>query len=52
MLQRLPIAFGQVKVGDTFENLLKWIPYIICSLYQAKKTTEKVYKNKKNSIKL
>ena len=33
MLERLPIAFAQVKVGDTSENLLDEICKIIYSLY-------------------
>ena len=32
MLQRLPIALGQVKTGNTSENLLNEIKKIICSL--------------------
>ena len=45
MLQRLPIALGQVKAGNTSENL-----QIIYSLYRAKKITKKVYNNIMNSI--
>ena len=52
MLQRLPIALAQVKVGKTSENLLNEIRQIIYSLYQAKETTKKVYNNIMNSIKL
>ena len=52
MLQRLPIALAQVKSGNTSENLLNEIRQIIYSLYQAKKTTKKVYDNIMNSIKL
>ena len=51
MLPRLPIAFAQVKAGNTSENLLNEIRQIIYSLYQAKEITKKVYKNM-NSIKL
>ena len=36
MLQRLPIALGQVKAGNTSENLLNKIRQIICLLYRAK----------------
>ena len=43
-LQRLPIALGQVKAGNTSENLLKEIRIIIYSLYQAKEITTKSYK--------
>ena len=42
MLQRLPIAFAQVKAGNTSENLPNW----------AKEITEKVYINIMNSIKV
>ena len=52
MLQRLPIALAQVKVGNTSENLLNEIRQIIYSLYQAKEITKKVYNNIMNSIKL
>ena len=37
MLQRLPIAFAQVKAGNTSENLLNVIIQIIYSSYQARK---------------
>ena len=33
MLQRLPVALAQVKVGNTSENLLYDIRQIIYSLY-------------------
>ena len=33
MFQRLSIALAQVKLGNTFENLLKEIPPIIYTLY-------------------
>ena len=36
MLERLPIAFAQVKAGNTSENLLNEIRQIVYSLYQAK----------------
>ena len=36
MLQRLPIAFAQVKAGNTSENFLNEIRQIIYYLYQAK----------------
>ena len=52
MLQRLPIAFAQIKAGNTSENLLNEIRQIIYSLYQAKEITKKVYNNVINSIKL
>ena len=52
MLQRLPIAFTQVKTGNTSENLLNEIRKNIYSLYQANEITEKVYYNIMNSITL
>ena len=39
MLQRLPIALWQVKVGNTPENLLKEIWQIVYYLYQEKEIT-------------
>ena len=36
MIQRLPIAFAQVKAGDTLESLLKEVRKIIYSLYWEK----------------
>ena len=39
-IQRLPIALGQVKAGNTSENLLKEIRKIIYSLYQTKEITK------------
>ena len=52
MLQRLPIALAQVKVGNTPENLLKEIRQIIYYLYQEKEITKTVYNNIINSIKV
>ena len=52
MLQRLPIAFAQVKAGNTSENLLKQIIQIIYSLYRPKEITKNVYNNIINSIKV
>ena len=52
MLQILPIAFAQVKSGNTSENLLNEIRKAIYSLYQAKEIIKKVYKNLMNSIKV
>ena len=49
MFQRLPIALGQVKAGNTSENLLNEIRQII--YYQAKEITKKVYNFIINSIK-
>ena len=42
MLQRLPIAFAQVKVGNNSENLLNGIRQSVYSLYQSKQITKKV----------
>ena len=36
ILQRLPIALAQVKVGNTSKNLINEIRQIIYSLYRAK----------------
>ena len=52
MLQKLPIALAQVKVGNTSENLLNEIGQIIYSLHWAKKIAKKVYNNIMNSIKV
>ena len=45
MFQRLIMAVGQVKAGNTSENLLNEIRQIIYSLYRIKEITEKVYNN-------
>ena len=42
MLQILPIAYAQVKVGNNSETLLNKIRKIVYSLYQSKKITKKV----------
>ena len=52
MLKRLPIAFAQVKAGNNSESLLNEIRQIVCSLYQSKEITKKVYNNIINSIKV
>ena len=52
MLQRLPIALAQVKVGNTSEDLLNKIRQIIYSLCREKEITRKVYNNITNSKKL
>ena len=41
MLQRLPIAFAQIKAGNTSENFLNEIRQIIYYLYQAKLLVKK-----------
>ena len=38
MLQRLPIALGQVKAGNNSESLLNEIGQIVYSLYQSTKS--------------
>ena len=50
MLQRLPIALAQVKAGNNSENLLNEIMQIVCSLYQSKQFTKKLYDNIIKSI--
>ena len=50
MLQRLPIALAQVKVGNNSENLLNEIRQIVYSLYQSKEITKKVYNSIIKSI--
>ena len=52
MLQRLPIAFAQIKAVNTSEKLLNETRQIIYSLYQAKENNKKVYNNIMNSKKL
>ena len=51
MLQRLPIALGQVKADNNSESLLNEIRKIVYSLYQSKQITKKVYNNIIKSIK-
>ena len=51
MLQRLPIALAQVKVGNNSENLVNEIRQIVYSLYQSKEITKKLYNNIVKSIK-
>ena len=52
MLQRLPIALAQVKVGNNSESLLNEISQIVYSLYQSKQITKNVYNNVIKSIQL
>ena len=52
MLKRWPITLGQVKAGNTTENLLNEIRKTIYSSYEAKETTKMVYNNIMNSVKL
>ena len=42
MLQRLPIAFAQVKADNTSDDLLNKIRQIVYSLYWVKEITKKV----------
>ena len=51
ILQILPKALAQVKLGNTSENLLNEIRQIINFLYRAKEVAKKVYNNIMNSIK-
>ena len=50
ILQRLPLALSQVKAGNNSENLLHEIRQIVCSLYQSKESTKKLYNNIIKSI--
>ena len=50
MLERLPIAFAQVKAGNKSESLLNEIRQIVYSLYQSKQIAKKVYNNRIKSI--
>ena len=50
MLQRLPIALGQVKAGNNSENLLNEIRQIIYLLYQPKEIAKKVRNNLVKSL--
>ena len=52
MLQRLPIALGQLKAGNTTKNLLNEIRQIVYSQFRAKQINKKVYNNIIYSIKL
>ena len=51
MLQRLPIAFAQVKAGNNSESLLNEIRKVVYSLYQLKEITKIVCNNIIKSIK-
>ena len=50
MLQRLQIALAQVKAGTNSESLFNEIRQTVCSLYQSKQITKKVYNNISKSI--
>ena len=50
MLQRLPIALAQVKVGNNSESLLNEIRQITYSFFQSKQITKKLYNDIIESI--
>ena len=50
MLQKLAIAFAQVKADNNSERLLNEIRQIVSSLYQSKEIPKKVYDNIIKSI--
>ena len=50
MLKRLPIALAQTKAGNNSESLFNEIRQIVCSLYQSKEITKKVYNSIIKSI--
>ena len=52
MLQKLPIALAEVKVGNTFKNLLNKIYQVKHSLYWKREIIKKVYINKMNPVKM
>ena len=52
MLQRLSIAFAQVKANNNSENFLNQIGQLVYSLYESKKKTKKVYNNIIKSMQL
>ena len=52
MLQRLPVAFTQIKAGNNSESLLNQIRQIVYSFYQSKEITKNVYNNTIKSMKV
>ena len=50
MLQRLPIALAQVKMGNNSESFLNEIRQIVYSLYQSKQITKELCNNIIKSI--
>ena len=52
MLQRLPVAVAQVKVGNNSKSFLNEISQVVYSLYQSKEITEKVYNNAIKSVQI
>ena len=45
MLQKFPIAPGQIQAGNNSESLLNEVRQIVYILYQLKKITKKIYSN-------
>ena len=52
MLRRLTTALGQLRMGNTYENLLNEIKQVMYSLQWANDITKNVHKNIVNSIEL
>ena len=52
MLHRLPIAFAQLKAGNTSENLPSKNRELAYSLWPLKEATKKLYNNIMNSIQI
>ena len=52
MFQKLPVALMQVKAINNSANLLNEVKDIVCSLYQSKEITKKVYNNIIKSIQI
>ena len=50
IIQRLLLDFAQAKAGNTPENVLDEIHWMIYVLYWASKITKKVYNNIVNSL--
>ena len=50
LTKRLPISLAQVNTGNNSESLLNEMRQIVCSLYQSKEITKKVYNNIIKSI--
>ena len=52
IIQRLPVLLSEIFAGNNLESLLNEIRQIVCSLYQSKEITKKVYNNIIKSIKV
>ena len=50
MFQGLPVTLAQVKAGNNSESFSNEIRQIVCSLYQSKQITKKVYNSIIKSI--